>query len=120
MSWDVPQERPLDVASEVFVHKTTLNFVDHCWEVWAPLMRGCLLVILAEEYTTEPQSFLEILGACRVSRITVVPSLLRTFLLAFPDLDARLPLLQHWTVSGEALPQDLAQDCWRAACGLVD
>lgn len=78
-------------------------------------MRGCLLVLLPEEYATEPQSFIEILAACRVTRITLVPSLLRTFLLAFPDLDARLPLLQIWTVSGEALPSDLAND-FLAAC----
>ena len=82
-------------------------------------MKGCLLVVLQERYTSEPTSFLEILSACRVTRITLVPSLLRIFLVVFPDLDARLPLLQYWTVSGEALPADLAKQFLEACPGHI-
>src|SRR6185503_14664312 len=43
-----------------------------------------------------------------VTRIVLVPSLLRELLNTFPDLASRLPRLRLWVASGEALPLDLA------------
>src|SRR5205823_13307539 len=48
------------------------------------------------------------LAARRVTRIIVVPSLLRTLLDTVPDIAERLPDLTLWIASGEALDLDLA------------
>src|SRR4029079_11671815 len=48
-------------------------------------------------------------AARRVTRMILVPSLLRAVLGAVPDLAARLPDLTLWIASGEALDLDLAE-----------
>jgi len=42
-----------------------------------------------------------------VTRLVLVPSLLRPILDSFPDLDRRLPQLKYWICSGETLPREL-------------
>ena len=47
-------------------------------------------------------------AAHRVTRLTLVPSLLRALLSVSPHLGDALPHLRWWTLSGEALPRPLA------------
>ena len=58
----------------------------------------------------DPELLLDLLAGERVTRIVLVPTLLRVLLEHIPDLDARVPMLKLWTVSGEYLPLDLAKD----------
>jgi acyl-coenzyme A synthetase/AMP-(fatty) acid ligase/acyl carrier protein len=83
--------------------------VDSVWEIFGPLLRGVQLVLIPEEGVKDADRLVEILAAHRVTRIVVVPSLLRTLLSTCPDLGSRLPHLRHWVTSGEALPVELCR-----------
>ena len=104
---------------EVACLKTTLSFVDSIWEIFGPLLAGVPSVILADETVKDVPRFVDALARGRVTRLVLVPSLLRAMLDLTPDLDARLPALQRWTSSGEALPADLASRFLRAMPGRV-
>jgi non-ribosomal peptide synthetase component F len=94
---------------EVCCQKTALSFVDSIWEIFGPLLRGIPNVILPEEVVIDPELLLGSLARERVTRIVLVPTLLRLLLDHAPDLRARVPQLKLWTVSGEYLPVDLAE-----------
>src|SRR5436305_5082975 len=94
---------------EVCCQKTTLSFVDAVWETFGPLLQGIPLVIIADAAVKDPLQFLDTLAQHRVTRIVLVPSLLRVLLESKDDLQAHVPDLKYWTSSGEALPLDLAK-----------
>ncbi|HEY6051753.1 MAG TPA: amino acid adenylation domain-containing protein, partial [Thermoanaerobaculia bacterium] len=94
-------------AGEVCCHKTALSFVDSIWEIFGPLLAGVPSVVLPDETVRDPRALVESLAAGRVTRIVLVPSLLRTLLDSGIDLATELPLLSTWTTSGEALSIEL-------------
>jgi amino acid adenylation domain-containing protein len=104
---------PFD-ASEVCCQKTSLNYLDSLWELFGPLSRGTPSLIIPGEVLLEPEVLIETLARHEVTRITLVPSLLRHLLNACPDLGNRLPHLKFFISSGEALPKDLVRT-FRAA-----
>jgi acyl-coenzyme A synthetase/AMP-(fatty) acid ligase/acyl carrier protein len=83
--------------------------VDSVWEIFGPLLQGIPNVIIPDSVLKDSQHFLDSLAENDVSRIVLVPSLLRALLDIPGDLKQRLPRLRHWTSSGEALPVDLAR-----------
>jgi amino acid adenylation domain-containing protein len=89
--------------------KTSLSFVDSVWEIFGPLVKGVPSVLISDETLRDPQLLVRVLAESDVTRIVVVPSLLKTLLEMFPDLQERLPQLRFWCSSGERLPQELAQ-----------
>lgn len=93
---------------EVCCQKTALSFVDAVWEIFGPLLQGVPLVIVPEAVVQDPRQLVAHLARHAVTRIVLVPALLRALLEAVPDLGARLPRLAYWTVSGETLSPDLA------------
>jgi amino acid adenylation domain-containing protein len=94
-------------ADETCCQKTALGFVDSIWEIFGPLLAGVRSIIVPEGYLLEPDQFVTLLTRHEVTRIVLVPSLLRTLLDSIPDLASRLPKLKLWTSSGEVLPLDL-------------
>jgi amino acid adenylation domain-containing protein/non-ribosomal peptide synthase protein (TIGR01720 family) len=96
-------------ADEVCCQKTTLSFVDSVWEVFGPLLRGVPSVLIGEEEARDPFRLVEELARRGVTRIVLVPSLLRALLDGVGDLQGRLPRLRYWVTSGEALPPELAR-----------
>jgi len=103
-------------AGEVCCQKTSLSFVDSVWEVWGPLLRGVPTVLLEDEVVKDPAALIARLGAGEVTRIVLVPSLLRVLLESEGELGARLPRLQLWVSSGEALSGELVEQ-FRAGLG---
>jgi amino acid adenylation domain-containing protein len=95
-------------AGEIMVHKTAAGFVDSLWEIFGGLLQGIPTVLLDDAVTEDPRLLVQNLAAAEVSRIVLVPSLLRVLLERYPDLGRRLPRLRWWTVSGEPLPPALA------------
>jgi amino acid adenylation domain-containing protein len=95
---------------EVACCKTSIGFVDSIWEMLGPLLAGVPTVIVPDETVLDPEAFITLLNQHGVTRIVVVPTLLRVLLDHAPDLGRRLPALSMWSVSGEALTPDLA---WR-------
>lgn len=103
------------LRGEVCVQNTSLSVVDSLWELWGPLASGVPVLLFDERLLTDLVQYVAVLAAHRVSRLCMVPSLLRVLLDVFPDLGARLPDLRLLVVSGEPLAWALA-DRFAAAC----
>ncbi|PYS75169.1 MAG: non-ribosomal peptide synthetase, partial [Acidobacteria bacterium] len=67
-------------SDEVCCQKTSLSFVDSVWEIWGPLLRGVKLLIIPDAAVKDPARLVKILSDERVSRLVLVPSLLRAIL----------------------------------------
>ncbi|HEY4168728.1 MAG TPA: amino acid adenylation domain-containing protein, partial [Reyranella sp.] len=95
---------------EVLCQKTALSFVDSIWEMFGGLLQGVKTVVLGDAKVADPRLLVKTLAAARVTRIVMVPSLLRAIMASGIDLAGALPTLKYWTLSGEALPYDLCVD----------
>jgi amino acid adenylation domain-containing protein len=93
---------------EVCCQKTNLGFVDSIWEIFGPLLAGVPSVIIAEEAVRDPELLVQELAREHVTRMVLVPSLLRALLENAPNLQERVPELTLWSCSGEILPVELA------------
>lgn len=93
---------------EVCCQKTALSFVDSIWEIFGPLLQGVPLMILDDDTVKDPARFIDALSEHRVTRLVLVPSLLRVMLESNDDLAERLPHLRFCVCSGEGLPVELA------------
>lgn len=93
---------------EVACQKTSIGFVDSIWEIFGPLLVGTALVVIPDAFL-EPEGLAGALAKHRITRIVLVPSLLRLLLEEVSDLQSKLPDLTLWISSGEALPLDLAR-----------
>ena len=87
--------------------KTRISFVDSVWELFGPLLQGVKVTLLPDEVVQDSAQLVESLAFNRVTRLVLVPSLLRTILGSESDLQTRLPSLKLWVTSGEALTEDL-------------
>ncbi|EYF03420.1 non-ribosomal peptide synthetase [Chondromyces apiculatus] len=102
---------------EVCCFKTPLGFVDSVWELFGALLHGVPVAVAPDALERDPKGLLAFAVRHGVSRLIVVPSLLRLLLPLLPsqrsDADAFLktpgPTPHLWTCSGESLPADLAR-----------
>ncbi|QSQ26355.1 amino acid adenylation domain-containing protein [Pyxidicoccus parkwayensis] len=92
---------------EVCTVKTALSFVDSVWEVLGPLLAGVPSVLLSDDTVKDPARLVAVMEQRGVTRLVLVPSLLRA-LLEVPDVGRRLSSLRTWVTSGERLPDELA------------
>lgn len=100
---------------EVACCKTSIGFVDSVWEMLGPLLAGVPTVIIPDEVVLDPEKLIALLDQSGVTRIVLVPTLLRVLLDHAPDLGKRLPALAMWSVSGEILAPDLVRQ-FKLAC----
>lgn len=99
---------------EVCCQKTHISFVDALQELFAPLLQGIQTVLIPDDTLQEPTRFVQTLAMHRVTRVILVPSLLRVLLETSRNLQKQLPHLQLWFAGGEALASDLVrrfQEC---------
>ncbi|MCO5062901.1 MAG: amino acid adenylation domain-containing protein [Rhizobiaceae bacterium] len=104
---------------EVMCQKTAISFVDSVWEIFGPLLAGVPQVIIGNATVRDPAALLATLGTYKVTRLLVVPSLLKTILEAGIDITGSAPHLRFLFASGERLPKTLAQKVLDAAPGVV-
>jgi len=90
-------------AREVSCIKTSLSFVDSVWEIFGPLLQGVPSIIIPEQVVRDSRLLIQALAKDRVTRIVLVPSLLRAILETSTNLQTRLPKLRLWSSSGEPL-----------------
>jgi thioesterase domain-containing protein len=83
------------------------------------LLQGVATVLITEPVVRDPRRLVTALAEAKVTRIVLVPSLLRVLLDEHADLGERLPRLSHWTSSGEALAGDLAERFFERLPGRV-
>ena len=62
------------------------------------------LLVVPSAARADPELLVDYLATHGVTRLTLVPSLLRAMLEVQPDIGVALPRLRWWTLSGEALP----------------
>ncbi|QHI35448.1 Tyrocidine synthase 3 [Kordia antarctica] len=88
---------------EVACAKTSISFVDHICEIYGPLLKGIPLVLFNKEAVIDIKNFIHKLHSNQISRIVLVPSLLRE-MMKYPDVcNAELQALRICISSGEAL-----------------
>jgi amino acid adenylation domain-containing protein len=104
-------------AGEVCCHKTSPNFVDSVWEIFGPLAGGIKSVIIPDSVLLEPDELVRTLARHRVTRIVLVPSLLRALLDSGVVPDEQLPDLKVWATSGELIPDELSRRFFEAGSG---
>jgi amino acid adenylation domain-containing protein len=95
--------------SDVCCQKTNLSFGDSVWEIFGPLLAGVPSVIIPDEEVKDPHLLAESLAKHRVSRIVLVPSLLRAILERVGDVREKISCVRLWVSSGEALGADLSK-----------
>jgi non-ribosomal peptide synthetase component F len=96
-------------ANEKSCIKTSLSFVDSVWEIFGPLLQGVPSVIVPDPVVKDVRSLVRMLADHRVTRIVLVPSLLRAILDEWPNLQAYLPHKMIWTSSGEPLSREVVE-----------
>jgi amino acid adenylation domain-containing protein len=94
---------------EVYCQKTSISFGDSIQELLGPLLRGIQIVLIPDSILKDLLRFVQTLAVHRVTRLILVPSLLRALLDTYGDLQDRLPSLTLWFTGGEALSSDLWQ-----------
>jgi amino acid adenylation domain-containing protein len=102
------REHPF-APGEVACVRTPMSFVDSLWELLGGLLRGVPAVIVGEEAGKDPDALIDALAEGGVTRIWLVPTLLRALLETGPDLARRLPRLGFWVSTGETLEPELDQ-----------
>ena len=93
---------PFDRDS-VFALKTAPGFVDSIWELLGVLIGGCHGVILPDERVRDPRVLVRTLSETGVTRIWLVPTLLKVLLELDMDIGRELSKLTHWVSTGEIL-----------------
>ncbi|OKH20883.1 hypothetical protein NIES593_17295 [Hydrococcus rivularis NIES-593] len=96
-------------AGEICCQKTSLGFVDSVWEIFGALLKGVAIAIIPDKVVKDPPQLIATLARYKVTRIVLVPSLLRALLDADTNLQERLPHLNLWVTSGEAISLELWQ-----------
>lgn len=96
-------------AGERCGQKTAPTFVDFIWEFFGPLLAGVPSAILPEALVRDPVSLAAALQQYGITRLVLVPSLMKAMFDHVPDIGQRLHALRHCTSSGEVLPGDLAR-----------
>lgn len=89
--------------NEVCCAKTSISFVDHIWEFFGPLLKGIPLVFYRKDEIIDVPNFIKNLSKEKVTRIVLVPSLLRAMLRHTELCKEKLNKLNIWISSGEAL-----------------
>jgi amino acid adenylation domain-containing protein len=101
-------------AGEVVGHRSSLSFVDAAPEMFSGLLRGVPTAVLLPEELADLGRLVTALQRHRVTRMTVVPSILAALVRAMPELGAGLHELRTWITSGEELSLPLLR-AFRAA-----
>lgn len=104
-------------AGEVCIARTAVGFVDHIAEVFAPLTNGIQVVVphsVTPLLWQDPGALLASIDAHQVTRLVLVPSLLREMLRLGPLRDTA-PGLTILHCSGEPLPQFVAENALNGA-----
>ncbi|WP_321335970.1 non-ribosomal peptide synthetase [Breoghania sp.] len=104
VDWEVPGS----AVDAVYALKTSINFIDSLWEIFAPLTRGQRVVIVPPDALKDAGAIGRAVEEHGVSRLVLVPSFLRLLMDQSDEQLNRLRSLEYIATSGETLPQRLA------------
>ncbi|MEL4898615.1 amino acid adenylation domain-containing protein [Crocosphaera sp. Alani8] len=95
---------------EVCAQKTSISFVDHVAEIFSPLLQGIPLIIVPDKIRGDVLALMNLLKEKNITRIVLVPSLLKAMIHSSPEKLSELHRLKYVFCSGEALPLSLAEE----------
>ena len=101
---------PFMAPDDVYLFKNSPNLIDALWEIFMPLVRGQKVVIASGDECTSVRGLLSVAGREGVTRVVLVPTLLRA-LLSEPLARAKgLARLRYCASTGEALPRGTLEE----------
>ena len=98
---------------EVGCFKTSLTFVDSISEIWGPILSGQSLHIVPKQVLQDTEKLIEVLEDAKITRLVLVPSLLKAILTVLKYREATsngppiLTNLKMWICSGEVISSEL-------------
>ncbi len=95
------------LEEEVCCHQASVMFVDSIAEMFVPLLNGIPSIIVAKNNLLDLTDLIKLIKTNNISRILLIPSLLRLFLEICEKVDAVLSSLKLIMVSGEVLDVSL-------------
>ena len=104
------EEYPFHI-DEVTCFKTSLLFVDSIIEIFSAMLQLIPMVICPKGVSANPEAFVQLLEEHKVSRLVMVPSMLKNilFYLSIAGGTSRLPHLNFWICNSETLKPSLLQ-----------
>jgi len=98
---------------ETMCLQSSISFVDSTWDIFGSLAVGARLVMYKEELSKSIEAILDQCSANKVTRITLVPSLLKELIIQAqenPRILKNAAKIAHWEVTGEQFHTYLAKD----------
>ena len=96
-------------SGECFCHHTPLSFIVSAWEIFAPLLHGVPVALAPPEATRDPLALLDFIIRSSVTRVLLVPTLLRLLIEGMENHGFSLQNVRFWICVGELLPAQLAR-----------
>lgn len=94
---------------DICCHKTSLCFVDSVCEIFSPLLKGVPLVIIPNKVLLDINKLLQFLAANKITRITLVPTMMNIIVDEYENLKEMVPNLKIWVSSGEPISISLCR-----------
>jgi non-ribosomal peptide synthetase component F len=96
-------------ADDVISQTSPLSSIDAVDEIYSPFLLGARTVMIPHSIVTDPRRLVNLLQQEGVTRMVLVPSLLRVILTAYDDIQPRLARLKTWLIGGEPLTATLVK-----------
>jgi amino acid adenylation domain-containing protein len=87
----------------IYCFARSLNFIGGPFDIFRPLLNGRPLIILSEEERTDARLLTQMVTKHGITRLSLTPSLFRSMLDAYPDLNERLRSVETCLLAGEPL-----------------
>ena len=96
---------------EVATMRTSIGFVDSICELLSPFVKRVTIAVVTKSVLLNPQLFIQSIDRFKISRIILVPSLLKLLLDGIKSLkQPNLSTIKYVITSGEDLPLSLARE----------
>lgn len=89
--------------NDVFAVKSSPGFVDSFWEIVGTLVGGCTIAIISDQEAIDPRRIASAIERFSVTRIWLVPTLLKRLLELDEAARRQLETVKHWVSTGEPL-----------------
>jgi amino acid adenylation domain-containing protein len=98
---------------DICIQKTSINFGDSLWEIFGPLLKGTMLIIVSLQKVKDLQQLVNIMEKHLVTRLVIVPTFLDAMINYLEATRKNLKSLEYCTVSGEALPARILKNYFK-------
>ena len=119
MSWPGCGRHYPFASDEVCCQKTSISFGDSIQELLGPLLQGIRMVLIPDEVLKDLPRFVQTLALHRVTRLILVPSLLRALLDTYGDLPGPTAQPDSSGLPGEKPCRAISGNAFGSVCRTV-